>query len=131
VWHQFRDALLELLRTPVGTLCLLLLALVAVGFGIWLTAARRLPAWCNGLLKWPLGDSVTPKVTLIYGSACIVAGIGLAIVALAVRILSTASTLDLAMVALAFAIASSALIVWSTVLSRRPSVRFRATFKEL
>ena len=119
MWHQFRDGLLDLLRSPLGTLCLILLALAAIGSGIWLIAARRLPSWCKGFLKWPLGDAVTPRVTLIYGWACIAAGIGLAVVTLALRPTSRELRLGLAILALAVAITSAALIVWSTVLSRR------------
>jgi hypothetical protein len=119
VWHQSRDAFLDVLRTPVGTTCLILLALVAIGLGVCLIVMRRLPAWVRGPLKWPLGHSVTPRVLVIYGSAGIVAGVGLAIVTFALRSSSRELVLELAILALVLAAASATLTIWSLVLSRQ------------
>lgn len=119
VARQLPHILLDLLRTPVGTSLLMLLALLGIGLGIWVIAKRRIPKWWRGALRWPLGDAVSPKAAHIYGWAGILAGIGLVVVTLALYPSSTTVRLELAMVALVIEIASSVLIVWSSVLSRQ------------
>ena len=73
--YEISHAILELLRTSVGTACLLILALVGIGFGVWIIASGRLPSWVKGPFRWPLGDAVTPRIAVVVGWASAIAGL--------------------------------------------------------
>ena len=119
--RQFSHAILELLRTPAGTACLILIAVATVGFGTWLIGTRRLPDWMRGPLYWPLGDIRTPQIAQIYGWAGVAAGIGLVVVTWAIHVSPTAGRYELFGLAAVLACASAILTAKSIVVSRRPS----------
>lgn len=117
--RQFSHSTLELLRTAAGTSCLILIALVTLGFGVWMIVARRFPGWMRGPLRWPYPDVVKPAIALMCGWGCVASGVGLMVVTLAMRQAGTGFPLALVSVAGVLAVASAFVLVLSYIWSRR------------
>jgi hypothetical protein len=119
VTRQFSHSTLELLRTAAGTSCLILIALVTVGFGVWVIVGRGFPGWMRGPLRWPYPDVVKPAIALMCGWACVASGVGLMVVTLGMRQAGTGFPLALVSLAGVLAVASALLLVLSYIWSRR------------
>ncbi|SRR6266568_6076252 len=61
---------------PVFEILALVVGLFMVAFGAWLTQRSTLPAWMkNGVVKWPLGNNLTPAVIHKQGASSVLIGI--------------------------------------------------------
>ena len=52
-----------------GMVLMFLCAASSIPFGAWTLYQSRLPSWMKGLLKWPLGDNLSPAVATLQGWA--------------------------------------------------------------
>lgn len=100
-------------------LVLLIAGLAMIGFGAWLIAKSKLPAWLKGIWKWPLGDNLTPTVARLLGWANVMAGAAcLPTLVLLVLWDRSSSAWIASMVAMLFVGAASFALVWCLALSR-------------
>ena len=98
---------------------LLALAVVTVGFGIWLLARSTFPGWMKGIWKWPLGDCSSPQLVHLMGWSSLLVGVACVPTAYVESTWdrSTATLLS-AMVAMFFAGGSLFAWSWGFFLSR-------------
>jgi len=98
---------------------LLIAGLAMIGFGAWLIAKSKVPAWLKGIWKWPMGDNLTPTVARLWGWANVLAGAAcLPTLVLLVLWDRGPGTWIAGMLAMLFAGAASFASVWCLALSR-------------
>lgn len=58
-----------------ATVLIFACAASSIPFGAWVLATSRWPSWMKGLLKWPLGDQLTPRVIRLQGWSYLFVGL--------------------------------------------------------
>ena len=91
-----------------------------IGFGAWLIAKSKLPAWLKGIWKRPLGDNLTPTVSrpVGLGKRHGLCGVSTNLGALGPVGLQCSGAWIASMVAMLFVGAASFALVWCLALSR-------------
>jgi hypothetical protein len=113
-------AILEILRTQIGTAALSAMVGGMVGLGLFELKARRMPSWMKGWLAWPLGAVITDRIVLMQGSAAINLGLSLAVLTLQLHFGQGSIHVVLLAVTAALWILGTTYWGWSAILSHRP-----------
>lgn len=88
--------------------------------GGWFIANGRLPGWMRGPLKWPLGNTLTPRIVIMQGWAGIFVGLALLEIEVAGAIGASGLALFLVATSLPLLVVGITVFLVSTVMSRSP-----------
>ena len=90
------------------------------GFGAWLLLKSRVPSWCTGVWKWPLGDNLSPTVARLMGSSALLVGVACGPTAVVVAIWDRSPATWIASLTSMFLVGAGAFSwIWGVSLSRR------------
>jgi hypothetical protein len=94
--------------------------LMLFGLGSWVLLKSRVPSWCRGIWKWPLGDNLSPTVARLMGWSALLVGVSCGPTAVMVAVWDrTPTTYVAAMAAMFLAGAGLFPWAWSVSLSHR------------
>jgi hypothetical protein len=106
----------------VFEVALILSGVALLGLGAWLLLKSRVPSWCTGIWKWPLGDNLSPSVARLMGWSALLVGVASGGTAVLVALWDRSPAMWIAsLTAVLFAIAGLFPWIWSVKLSRSKS----------